>query len=69
MVDSLASYRADQTLHVRVLLGRAWSGGAISDTEATQASLHDFTLNGITVSHEIFRCLMTCSPETQPIWE
>ena len=35
MVEALASYRADQSLHMRVLLGRAWNGRAVSDTQAT----------------------------------
>ena len=39
-------------------LGEQWSGRAISDTQATQTSLHDFPMDGITVSNEIFRCLI-----------
>jgi len=58
MVGALASYRADQSLHMRILLGRARTGGAVSDPQATQTTLHNITIGGITVSHEIFRCLI-----------
>src|SRR6266481_2989383 len=58
MVDALASYRADQSLHICVLPGRMWGRGSIPDAQAAQPSLHDLTIDGVTVSHEIFRCFI-----------
>ena len=58
MVDALASYWADQPLHMCVLMGRMWGDGSIPDAQAAQTSLHDITIDGVTVSHEILRCFI-----------
>ena len=58
MVSALASYRADQSLHIGVLLGRMRGDGSIPDAQAAQTSLHDLAVDGVTVSHEILWCFI-----------
>src|SRR5262249_23082352 len=54
VVKALASHRTDQTLHVGVLPGRPRGGWSIPDTKATQASLHDVAIDGISISYQVF---------------
>src|SRR6516162_4711771 len=58
MVDTLASDRANQSLHVCILPGRCGSDGPITDAQAMQTSLHDRPIDAVTVSHEIGRCFI-----------
>jgi len=58
MVDTFASDRADQSFHIRILPGRTRCDGPIPDAEATQTSLHDRTIDAVTVSREIGGCFI-----------
>src|SRR5215831_14037258 len=58
MVDALWSDRANQSLHVCILPRRCRCDGSIPDAQATQTSLHDRTIDGVTVSDEIGGCLI-----------
>src|SRR5690242_18996838 len=58
MVDTLASDRSNQSLHICILPGRCRCDGSIPDAQATQTSLHNRTIDAVTVAHEIGGCLI-----------
>src|SRR5258707_14833466 len=54
VVEALASCRSDQRLCKCVLPRRAWGDWPIPNPQPAQTPLHNLTIDGVTVSHEIF---------------
>lgn len=53
MVEALAADRADETLHVGRLPGRAWSNAYLLDTEAAHSPPGPLAIDGIAVAQRV----------------
>ena len=55
VIQALSSHRADQPLHMRILLGRPWGGEHLPDAEVADALAEVRAIDAISVLQEVMR--------------